>query len=437
MRYLSLGERDRAEMLRALGFSSQEELMREAVGGEAFMPTPNIPRMSESELYAHILHIASLNRWDLKVFAGGGAYDVHTPSVVNHVLLRSEFYTAYTPYQPEVSQGTLQAMYEFQSLMAEIAGMEVSNSSMYDGATALAEAVLMAFRLKKRYKVILPRSLNPLYRMVVDTYLPDFAEVDEVGFTPSGEIDLPELLSKIDDDTAAVVVQSPNHFGVVENLRTLGPAVKERGTLLLVHYDPIGASVLVPPGEVRADIATAEGQVLGLPLGFGGPYLGIMTSWKRYIRQMPGRIVAETTDVDGRRGFVTTLQTREQHIRRAKATSNICTNNQLMALAAAVYTALLGREGIKKNALTTLAKTVYFTKNLPKGYEVAFSGLSFREVAVKGPIPSDTLIDALIDRGFLVGPSLPDLGENHLLFAFTDKHTREDIDGLLQALREI
>ncbi len=438
MRYLSLSDKDREEMLKALGLPSQEALMRDAVGEDVpFMETPDVPSLSESELQRRMESLASLNAHDLLVFAGGGAYDVYTPSVVNHILLRSEFYTAYTPYQPEVSQGTLQAMYEFQSMMAEIAAMEVANSSMYDGATALAEAILMSFRLKRKYRVLLPKSLNPLYRRVIDTYLPDFAEVREYPYTNSGEADLPALLSLIDGDTASVVVQSPNYFGVLENLRAIGSAVKDRDVLLIVHYDPVAATVFTPPGEVGAHIATAEGQVLGLPLGFGGPYVGIMVSWKRYIRQMPGRIVAETTDVDGRRGFVTTLQAREQHIRRAKATSNICTNNQLMALAVAVYTALLGKEGLRKIALTTYAKTRYFTENLPEGYGVAFGGTPFREVVVKTPMPARELIRAAAEEGFLLGPAVPELGENHLLVAFTDKHTRGDVDALLELLKRL
>ncbi len=437
MRYLSLSDRDREEMLKALGLPSQEALMREAVGDVPFTDVPDIPALSESDLARRIEEIASSNAYNLRIFAGGGAYDVHTPSVVNHVLLRSEFYTAYTPYQPEVSQGTLQAMYEFQSLMAEIAAMEVANSSMYDGATALAEAVLMAFRLKKKYRVLLPKSLNPLYRRVIDTYLPDFAEVQEYSYTASGEADLPELLSLIDNGTAAVVVQSPNYFGILENLRAISSAVRERGVLLVVHYDPVAATVTVPPGEVGADIATAEGQVLGLPLGFGGPYVGIMVSWKRYIRQMPGRIVAETTDVDGRRGFVTTLQAREQHIRRAKATSNICTNNQLMALAVAVYTALLGKEGLRKIALTTYSKTRYFAENLPEGYSLEFTGTPFREVVIKAPVPAKELIERAAERGFLLGPAVPSLGENHLLVAFTDRYTKGDVDALLEVLKTV
>ena len=438
MRYLSLSDKDREEMLKALGLPSQEALMRDAVGEDVpFMDMPDIPALSESDLHRRMESLASLNAHDLLVFAGGGAYDVYTPSVVNHVLLRSEFYTAYTPYQPEVSQGTLQAMYEFQSMMAEIAAMEVANSSMYDGATALAEAVLMSFRLKRKYRALLPKSLNPLYRRVIGTYLPDFAEVMEYGYTDSGEADLPALLSLIDGDTASVVVQSPNYFGIIENLRAIGSAVKDRGALLIVHYDPLAATVFTPPGEVGADIATAEGQVLGLPLGFGGPYVGIMVSWKRYIRQMPGRIVAETVDVEGRRGFVTTLQAREQHIRRAKATSNICTNNQLMALAVAVYTALLGRSGLKRVAITTYSKTRYFVDNLPKGYGVAFGGTPFREVVIKAPMPAEDLIREAAEKGFLLGPSVPYLGENHLIVAFTDKHTKGDVDALLELLKRI
>ncbi len=434
MRYLSLSDKDREEMLKALGYKGVEELMKDAVGDENFSEPPNIPSLSEIEVYERLFNISLKNAYNLRVFAGGGAYDVYTPAVVNQILLRSEFYTAYTPYQAEVSQGTLQSIFEFQSFISDLTGMEVTNASMYDGATSLAEAILMSFRLTKKYKVLIPKSLNPLYKTVIKTYLPDFAVVKEYGYTPSGEADSGEITSLIDGDTASLVVQSPNYFGVVENIKFLGSLAKEKGLIYIVHYDPVGVAIFTPPGEAGADIATAEGQVLGIPLGFGGPYLGLFSSLKKHVRQMPGRIVAETVDVEGKRGYVTTLQTREQFIRREKATSNICTNNQLMALAATVYLALVGKRGLIENAKKTLAKTHYFINNLPKGFSVAFSGFHFREVVIKTPTKAKDLRDALLEKGFLVGPLVEELGDEYIIFAFTEKYTRGDIDKLISEI---
>ncbi len=437
MRYLSLSDEDRKKMLSALGYGSIEELMKDATGESEFCKPPDIPSLSEPEVYENLLNISLKNSFNIKIFAGGGAYDVYTPAVVNQILLRSEFYTAYTPYQAEVSQGTLQSMYEFQSFVCALTEMEVSNSSMYDGATSLAEAILMSFRLKKKYRVLIPSSLNPLYKRVINTYLMDFSEVVEYGFTPSGEVDVQHLVSLIDKDTASVVVQSPNFFGIVENVRLIGSLVKEKGLIYIVHYDPVGVSIFTPPGEAGADIATAEGQVLGIPLGFGGPYVGLFSSLKKHIRQMPGRIVAETVDGEGKRGFVTTMQTREQFIRREKATSNICTNNQLMALAITVYLSLVGRKGLIENAKKTLAKTHYFIRNLPSKFRPVFSGFHFREVVVETPMPARDINGFLIDRGFVAGPTVEGLGENKIIFAFTEKHTKEDVDGLIKSLSEI
>jgi Glycine cleavage system protein P (pyridoxal-binding), N-terminal domain len=434
MRYLSLSDEDRKEILEKLGYKSEEELFKDATGEEKFTESIDLPSLSEVEVYNRLFNLSLKNAFNLKVFAGGGAYDVYTPAVVNHILLRSEFYTAYTPYQPEVSQGTLQAMFEFQSFISDLTRMEVTNASMYDGGTSLAEAILMSFRLTRKYKVLIPKSLNPLYKMVIKTYLPDFAEVEEYSFTPSGSADVVEISSKIDAETASLVVQSPNYFGIVENTKILGSLAKERNLIYIVHYDPVAVAILTPPGEAGADIATAEGQVLGIPLSFGGPYVGLFSSLKKHIRQMPGRIVAETVDANGRRGYVTTLQTREQFIRREKATSNICTNNQLVALAVTVYLALIGKRGLIENAKKTLAKTKYFVENLPKGYKVAFDGFHFREVVVKTPVKAKEVRDRLIEKGFLVGPIVEELGEDYLIFAFTEKHTKEDIDKLLEEL---
>jgi len=350
------------------------------------------------------------------------------------VLLRSEFYTAYTPYQPEVSQGTLTAMFEFQTLVCELTGMDVANASLYDGATALAEAMLMAERVRSRGRVAVARSLFANVRRVLDTYCwASGIEVVELPRLPSGRCDL----SDVPDDVSAVVLQSPNAFGVIESLE----GVKERigDALLIVSVHPISLGVLAPPGEFGADVVVGEGQPLGLPMSFGGPLLGLLATRKEHLRQMPGRLSGRTVDAAGKTGYTMAAQTREQHIRRERATSNICTNSALCALAATVYLASVGADGLRRVAELNVEKAHYLADRIAaiEGFGLPFSGPFFNEFVVRVPGDADGLRRALLDAGYLVEP--PELlrahgVENGLRIAVTERRTREQLDRFAEAL---
>ena len=440
--YFGSGDEDIKKMLERIGFSDLMELYRYSIGTDKVKihqePLDLPPALSEEEAKEYMEKVAQLNKM-LTIFAGGGAYDTFVPSAINHIILRSEYYTAYTPYQPEVSQGTLQTMFEFQSLITELTDMEVANASVYDGATALAEAVLMSFRIAKKYKVLLPENLNPAYRRVVETYLQGIdATIESIPFDKNGRIDEEALASLIDEETASVVIQHPNYFGILEDPFRISALVKEKGKLLISVFEPTSLAILEPPGRYDADIAVAEGQPLGVPLFFGGPYVGLFTSKKKYIRQLPGRIVAVTYDEKGRRGYVTTLQTREQHIRRAKATSNICTNQQLIATMVTIYLTLMGKEGLKEAALQSFYKAEYLKEKLSEiGLEPAFRTPTFREFVVKTPMKAEEFIHEMAHRGFLVGPKVEVLGDNYLLMAATEKRRKEEIDALIEAVKEV
>ena len=440
--YFGSGDEDIKKMLERIGFSDLMELYRHSIGTDRVKiheePLDLPPALSEEEAREYMEKVARLNQM-LTIFAGGGAYDVFVPAAIDHLILRSEYYTAYTPYQPEVSQGTLQTMFEFQSLITELTDMEVSNASVYDGATALAEAALMSFRISKKYKVIIPANLNPAYKQVLETYLHGIeATIVEVPFDSSGRIDEQALSNAIDDETASVVIQHPNYFGILEDPFRISSLVKEKGKLLISVFEPTSLAILEPPGKYDADIAVGEGQPLGVPLFFGGPYVGLFTSKKKYIRQLPGRIVAVTYDQQGRRGYVTTLQTREQHIRRAKATSNICTNQQLIATIVTIYLTLMGKEGLKEAALQSFYKAEYLKEKLSDaGLEVAFKSPTFREFVVKTPMKAEEFIHELAHRGFLVGPKVEALGDNYVLMAATEKRRKEEIDALVEAIKEV
>ena len=440
--YLPHTPQEREEMLKEMGFGSVMELMAAAVPQALWSKRPlNLPEaLSEEEVKELVSSIASLNRSDFKIFMGGGAYDAYAPAIVDHILLRPEFYTAYTPYQPEVSQGTLQAMFEYQSLVCRLTEMEVANASMYDGASALAEAVLMAFRVKKKgYKVALPKSLNPLWRRVVETYAHGLnPEIFDLEHNPeTGQVKLESVEEALERGAVAVVVQHPNYFGVLEPVKEVAELAHSKDALFIVAFDPVSLGVLEPPGAYDADIAVAEGQPLGLPLSFGGPYLGIFTAKRQFIRQMPGRIAAETVDAEGKRGFVTTLQTREQHIRRERATSNICTNQQLIATAVAVYLSAVGKEGIQEIARQSIQKAHYLAEKLVATgkLELAFKGPFFREFAVRHKEkPAKEVVKKAAEAGFLVGPELPQLDERSFLIAVTERRKKEELDGLVEAL---
>ena len=395
------------------------------------------PAASEMEIKNEIREISKANR-DLVVFAGGGVYDHFIPAVIKHLTGRSEFYTSYTPYQAEVSQGTLQAIYEYQSLVCSLTGMDVSNASIYDGATALAEAVFMSLGINgSRKKVILSEGINPDYIEVIKTYLGKNYLFEKLllngGITDAGEIE------KIDEKTACIAIQNPNFLGNIEDVEVFVKRAKEYGVIVILHFDPISLGILKTPGEYGADIATAEGQCLGLPMSLGGPHLGVFTSRKEYIRSIPGRIAGKTVDKKGNDGYVMVLQTREQHIRREKATSNICTNQQLCALSAAIYLALHGEEGIRDIANKTTQKVHYLAEGLRKsGLNLPYYKQNFfREFVVEIPMGVKKAIKKGIKKGYLVGIDLGKFKKkwkDHLLVSVTEKRTKEEIEELVQIL---
>ncbi|MFH1734162.1 MAG: aminomethyl-transferring glycine dehydrogenase subunit GcvPA [bacterium] len=401
------------------------------------------PALSEAEALTHLKKISYLNRSEecYTCFMGGGAYDHFVPSAVDAIISRSEFYTAYTPYQAEVSQGTLQAIYEYQSLICNLTGMDAVNASHYDGATAIAEAMYLACNHTRRDKVLVSEGVHPHYRAAMATYAhASGLEIETIplidGITPA------DLDGKLDDSVAAVVLQNPNFLGIIEELEPMIVAAHEKKALGVVSVDPISLALLEPPGAIGADVVTGEGQGLGNALNFGGPYLGIFAVAKPLMRKLPGRIVGATSDAQGRRGFVMTLQTREQHIRRDKATSNICTNQSLCALAACVTLELLGEEGFKEMADLCLQKAHYLADAIAKidGFEIAYDKPYFKEFAVRYEGDLKRLLRYLSDKGFIVGPDLGrfnDDWQNLFLLAVTEKRTKNEMDKLLDAIRKV
>lgn len=432
-------------MLRAIGINSVEELFNVIPDDLRLKKPLNLPPgLSEQELVAEMKKLGARNATvdDHISFIGAGAYNHYIPSVVNHILLRSEFYTSYTPYQPEISQGTLQAIFEYQTLICQLTGMDVANASMYEGASATAEAILMARRINNRKKVVVSSALHPEYRDVVKTYLKtqpviieEIMHCNETGKT------LPEAVEKhIDEETSCLVVQQPNFFGCLEDLKSLGELARKNGALLVVVVsEPISLGLLKPPGEFGADIVAGEGQSLGNSLSFGGPYLGFFATLEKYLRQMPGRLVGETTDKEGNRGFILTLSTREQHIRREKATSNICTNEGLCALAATVYLTSLGKGGIMELARLNLSKAEYLKKALQgkKGVRPAFSAPTFNEFAIEVDRKPEELLKMLSDKEIWGGIALkrfyPHL-DKHILLCATEMNSKEEMDRLVDVL---
>jgi Glycine cleavage system protein P (pyridoxal-binding), N-terminal domain len=393
------------------------------------------PALSEMELSAHMKKLAggNSNLDEYTCFLGAGAYDHYVPSLVGNITSRQEFYTAYTPYQPEISQGTLQAIFEFQTMICELTGMDISNASMYDGATALAEAVSMACQHTRRDGVLVANTVHPEHRDVLKTYSRfKGAGIEEIDYK-NGRVDMEELEARLNSRTAAVVVQSPNFFGIIEQVKEMAELAHKNNSLLIVSADPISLAILKSPGELNADIAVGEGQPLGNMMNFGGPYLGFMAASKGLMRKMPGRIVGETTDTEGKRAFVLTLQTREQHIRREKATSNICSNQALNALAATVYMTVLGKQGLKEVAELCVQKAHYLNEQLIKSgkFKPVFSAPFFKEFAVESTCPPEDLNDRLLaDKiigGYLMKQNYPELEKGWLL-AVTEKRTRQEID---------
>ena len=441
-RYIPNTLEQQESMLQEIGKESLKDLFKDIPEGLKFNEKLNIPEaMSEMELIRHMEGLAAknANTGEYTCFLGAGAYDHYIPSVIKHILMRGEFYTAYTPYQPEISQGTLQAIFEYQTMICELTGMDVANASMYDGATAAAEGILLACSAKRKKKALMSGSLHPEYREVIKTYAAfNGIEIGEVEFN-DGITDLHELKRKFTKDTAAFIVQSPNFFGAIEKLDNIGEITKQNSGLLIVIADPVSLAVLKPPAEFGADIVVGEGQALGNSLSFGGPYLGFFAVTKDLMRKMPGRVAGQTVDTFGNRGFVLTMQTREQHIRREKATSNICTNQALNALAAAIYLTVIGKKGLKEVANLCIQKSHYaFEKLLRTGkFEPAFTAPFFKEftLRIKNAQSPEELNKKLFDQkivgGYELGKAYKELKDAWLI-AVTEKRTKEDIDRLAE-----
>ncbi len=430
-------------MLAQIGVTTIEDLF-EAVPASHRFPKIDLPQgASEIEIAAQMQALADANDHggDYALFRGAGAYHHFIPSVVNHMLLRGEFYTAYTPYQPEMSQGTLQATYEYQSMMCALTGMDAANASHYDGATSLAEAVTMSLEItrRRRKKIILSPGINPQYREVVRTYHQG-GDLRIVG--DKGRASLDDLIDMLDDDTAMLAVAYPNFFGQIEALSTLADKVHAAGAMLVLVVNPMALSLFKSPGELGADIVVGEGQPMGIPLGFGGPYLGFFATRTRHVRKIAGRIIGETVDQDGKRAYVMTLRPREQDIRREKATSNICTNQGLMALAASIYMALMGKNGLRQVGKLNYDKAHYAAEQIDKlsAYSVDRALPFFNEFVVKLPLPVSEVNTALLEAGIVggydLGQDYPHLAD-HMLLAVTEMNTLEEIDVLVDVLEKL
>jgi glycine dehydrogenase subunit 1 len=444
MRYIPNTDQDRAAMLQAIGVGAMGDLFADVpeslrLGRRLKIP----PALSEAELLRHLRELASQNAdTDRFVsFLGAGCYQHFSPAIVNHLILRGEFLTAYTPYQPEISQGTLQALFEYQTLICQLTGMEVSNASMYEGASATAEAILMAQRITGRPEVVMARAVHPEYRQVARTYAAQLGlTFREVGFTGAGQTDPAALQGALGPGTACVVVQSPNFFGGIEELTALAAAAHAAGALFIVSTaEPVALGLLKSPGECGADIVAGEGQSLGVGLNYGGPALGFFATREQFVRHIPGRLVGQTADREGRTGYVLTLATREQHIRREKATSNICTSESLIALMATIYLTSLGPKGLRELALLNLRKAAYAKERLAKvsGAAIRFSGSTFNEFVLRTPKKPSVALKRLLKRNMIGGLDLgrfyPELADC-LLLCVTELHRREDIDALAEAM---
>ncbi|MDR7868043.1 MAG: aminomethyl-transferring glycine dehydrogenase subunit GcvPA [Sporomusaceae bacterium] len=443
--YLPHTDADRRAMLAAIGVGSTQELFAD-VPAEVRLGRPlALPAaMAEPELARHLQALAgkNANLDEYACFLGAGAYDHYVPSVVDHVIGRSEFYTAYTQYQPEISQGYLQALWEYQSMICEITGMEVANASLYDGGTALAEAAMMACAATGRSEVVVARSVHPHYRTILGTYAVDKdIAVKEAPFT-DGVTDAATLAGMVGPATAAVIVQTPNFFGCLEDVAAAAGLAHAAGALLIAVADPVALGVLEAPGALGADAVVGEGQPLGLSVSYGGPYLGFFAATEKLMRRMPGRIVGQTTDFEGTRGFVLTLQAREQHIRREKATSNICSNEALCSLAAAVYLTAVGREGFREVAELCLKKARYAYDSLTKlpGCRPVFGAPFFKEFVVRCAKPVAEINAALFKEKIIGGLDLgryyPELA-GCMLVCVTEKRTRAEIDRLVRLMEAV
>jgi glycine dehydrogenase subunit 1 len=436
MSYIPNTDTDREQMMTAIGVASMDDLFAPIPKPLQFSGTLNIPsRMDQMTLAKHLNRLAAknLHAESASCFLGAGIYDHYVPPTVAAIIGRSEFLTSYTPYQPEMSQGVLQSIFEFQTLLCQLLSMDVANASMYDGATALAEAAIMAAELTGRTRLVILGSLNPIYRQVLETYLRHMNMTVEIVIDADG----------VGEEIAAVIIQQPTFFGTLEDMAYWSEAAHSKGALLIACVDPISLGLLTPPGEYDADIVVGEGQSLGCPMGYGGPLLGFFACKNKFMRRLPGRIVGQTKDGDGKRAFVMTLRTREQDIRRERATSNICTNVALYALAASVYLGTMGKQGVKQVAELCLQKSHYAASEIAKlpGYSLTFPDQEFfKEFVVETPKNPAQINKELLSYNILGGLSLtqdfPHLG-NAMLICVTEQRTKEEIDAFVSALGEI
>lgn len=443
MAFVPNTDNDRSEMFKAIGVNSFEELILD-IPDEIKLKKPlNLPeKVSEYEVINKMNEYAAKNKTASShiCFMGGGAYDRFIPTIVSSVLERPEFKTAYTPYQAEVSQGTLQVMYEFQSMICRLTGMDVANASLYDGGSALAEACLLAHAHNKKEEILIAGSINPYYRQVIDTICSGKKIVFKEFIDSNGLCDLEALKSAVNDNTSAVIVQHPNPYGNLESVFEIRDIIRNSKALYIAFIDPTSLGVLAPPSEYDADIVVGEGQPLGIPLNYGGPYLGLFACKQAFVRKIPGRITGITQDVDGNRGFVLTLQTREQQIKREKATSNICTNQGLFMLAATVYMATMGKEGIKEVAEQSTHKAHYLADKISelKGYSIAIDKPFLYDFLVETPVPARTIIFEAEKAGFLAGVDTSRFeGCKHgLLVSVTEKRTKKEMDDFVAFLKK-
>jgi len=446
MHYLPLTAQDEKEILKKLGVHSFQELLDSIIPKTLqYHDKLGLPAsVSENEVRGILKNLAekNFNNNDTVSFLGAGIYDHYIPAIVDDLISRSEYYTAYTPYQAEVSQGTLQTIFEYQSVICELTGMDVANASMYDGGSALAEACHMANAIKGKNRIILSELIHPFYQKIVKTYTQECCV--EIVFCPTrdGITDFDALNDLIDENTSCVCIQHPNFYGNLEKMIDIERTAHRKDILLISVVDPISLGTIMAPGEYGADIVVGEGQAMGIAQGFGGPLLGIFASKKDYIRFLPGRIVGETTDLENRKGYVLTLQTREQHIRREKATSNICTNEALCALSSLIYLCSLGRQGIIDMGKLCLSKSHYLYDKIKKleGIKPAFAQEFFKEFVVKTEKPAQEVLDALLECKIFGGIPLSIFDENlknHILIAVTEKRTKEEIDKFIDILTKI
>jgi len=436
MKYIPCTLDEETEILDYLGFDSFEKFLSFIPQKLLFKDSYDISQpLSEMELIDHMQNIASKNRVGIS-FIGAGAYDRYVPSVVDFISARSEFYTAYTPYQAEVSQGTLQYVYEYQSMVCSLSGMDAANASLYDGASAVAEAALLSYNHNKKKKILVSPYLNRAYLSVLETYSKNLnLQIIILPKSKKGTVDLDSIKNFIDDDVSSIIIQSPNYFGQLEDWRMAKEEIDNTNVLLIAVSDPIALSTIKSPGECGADIYVGEGQSLGNYLSYGGPYLGIIAVKSKLVRKLPGRIVGKTTDVNGKTGYTLTLQTREQHIRRERATSNICTNQGIMSLRAAIYLSLLGREGVDKINKLSTSKAYYLANKIDAldGYSLLYKNNFLNEFLIETKASSELISEKCLEKNIYIHP----ISTNKILIAVTEKRSKAQMDMLISVLESI